>query len=268
IRILVDNVLLDCLGNSIDGDDNVWYGIEAERFSSTNTNITIRNCTITDWGSRAVSFTFADNNVLDNLNLDSNVDTGIYLLDSDNNNITNSDITNTGGEGIYLDSSDNNIISDSNVNNNNNGIYIYTSSTNTISTSYANDNNIGIYIYSSSNNTILNSSIADNNNKGIRIHSSQDNSIYDNIINNTDDTFFTGSFYYNAWNTSYQLSPSIINGTYMGGNYWAKPDGTGYSENCTDINADRICDNSYTINTSNIDYLPLAAADLVLPSGQ
>jgi len=267
INIIADDVVLDCLSHKIDGDDSMSYGVYVGRSSATDSNVTLKDCEVTDWAGDAITFEYANNNSIENLNVHSNPNTGIRFTYSDYNNISYSNFTDNGDSGIYLDSSSNNTMSGLYVTNNNNGIYVYVSRTNRILNSHVSDNNNGLTIYSSISNTIANSYISENDNNGFYMYDGEENSIYNNVINNTDDIYFTNVVYPNTWNTSYQLGPSIINGTYMGGNYWAKPDGSGYSENCTDINADRICDNSYYLEVDNADYLPLAAPDLILPSG-
>ena len=62
----------------------------------------------------------------------------------------------------------------------------------------------------------------------------------------------------NKFNTSKTLSTNIVGGPYIGGNYWAKSDGTGFSQTCTDADLDGICDSSYEFQTGFYDYLPLA----------
>ena len=60
---------------------------------------------------------------------------------------------------------------------------------------------------------------------------------------------------------------NIIGGSYIGGNYWAKPDGTGFSQTAVDANGDGIADSAYVIAENNIDYLPLTAKyNSVLPT--
>jgi hypothetical protein len=42
-------------------------------------------------------------------------------------------------------------------------------------------------------------------------------------------------------------------------NYWAQPDGKGYSQTCRDVEGPiGICDEPYVINEYNVDYYPLA----------
>ncbi len=61
-----------------------------------------------------------------------------------------------------------------------------------------------------------------------------------------------------AWNGSLQAGTNIVNGPYLGGNYYANSTGTGYSETCADLDYNGICDSPYSIDGTNVDYLPLA----------
>jgi len=50
---------------------------------------------------------------------------------------------------------------------------------------------------------------------------------------------------------------SILRGPYIGGNFWADPEGTGYSETCVDENSNGICDSSYPVAGGGSDNSPL-----------
>ncbi|MGB9927244.1 MAG: PGF-pre-PGF domain-containing protein [Methanosarcina sp.] len=70
-----------------------------------------------------------------------------------------------------------------------------------------------------------------------------------------------------AWNTELTSGTNIIGGSHIGGNYWAKPDGTGFSQTAVDLNGDGIADSAYVIAENNIDYLPLIGKyNSVLPT--
>ena len=71
-------------------------------------------------------------------------------------------------------------------------------------------------------------------------------------------TFIFTNSNINTWNTTRQSGINIIGGSFLGGNFWANPDGTGFSQTCKDVNGDGICDKSYILDANNIDYLPLA----------
>ncbi|MEZ5335636.1 MAG: NosD domain-containing protein, partial [Methanolobus sp.] len=48
-------------------------------------------------------------------------------------------------------------------------------------------------------------------------------------------------------------------------NYWATPEGTGFSQLNYDISGDGICDSSYSLDSDNIDILPLTANTISSP---
>ncbi len=121
----------------------------------------------------------------------------------------------------------------------------------------ADNNNQGIVIQESNDNTIYGNSICNNSAAGIEILDSDGNSIYNNYFNNTNNTQITGTSLENTWNISMTPGPNIAEGLFLGGNYWARPDGTGYSQTCTDSNNDGFCDIPYDPDANNTDFLPL-----------
>ena len=87
--IPADNVVLDCQGHTIDGVDNAnSYGIYVYRSSETITNITIKNCVVTDW-AYGIEFWTSDFNTLLNITSNSNYYFGIDLYRSNSNNLLN-----------------------------------------------------------------------------------------------------------------------------------------------------------------------------------
>ncbi len=132
-------------------------------------------------------------------------------------------------------------------------------------------NEKGIVLKYSTNFTLSNSNVSNNSEGGITLLSrysdelSVNNSFYNNYFNNTININFSTDKYYNSWNITKTLKLNIIGGDYIGGNFWAQPDGNGYSETCYNSDGDGICDNPYTIGTYNIDYLPLTPYDILGP---
>ncbi|KAF5436060.1 CASH domain-dontaining protein [Candidatus Methanophagaceae archaeon] len=184
---------------------------------------------------------------------------GIYLSYQSNNNIIKNCKINDFRYGIYLSNSDNNNLTNNTANDNNRyGINMPGSDNNTVENNTLNSNtNGGIYLSNSDYNTIEGNTLSQNVQHGIYTRDSGNNSIYNNYFNNTDNVNFMGTLYSNKWNTTKIAGTNIINGAYIGGNYWAYLDGTGFSETGTDTDEDGICDNYYTLATNNIDYLPL-----------
>jgi parallel beta-helix repeat protein len=115
----------------------------------------------------------------------------------------------------------------------------------------------GIFLGNSVNDT-LTGNIIEANSYGISCQLSENNSIYNNLFNNSHNFYFSGVAYFNEWNTTNTSQKNIIGGPYTGGNYWTKPDGTGFSQICNDTDGDGICDTPYTLAANNTDFLPLS----------
>lgn len=186
---------------------------------------------------------------------------GIYFRSGRNtfiNNIANSNYC----DGIFLFyyTFENNLTNNTANFNRGNGIVLgYADSNNTLlGNNASNNNNSGIYIaYSGDNNTVTGNT-ASNNSYGIHLYFSSKNIIYNNIFNNTNNSWIDDDRM-NTWNITKKMGPNIVGGPYLGGNFWAYPDGTGFSQTCPDADTDGLCDIRYTLDENNIDYLPLAA---------
>lgn len=177
-------------------------------------------------------------------------------VSSNDNIIRNNDFSNN-GLGIGLSSSSNNTLSSNNFTNNNNGIHLSYSSINMFTNNNITNNIYGIILSYSSNNMITSNNIT-NNTYGISLSYSSNNTIYNNFFNNTNNLNSNNIIYGNTWNTSKTPGTNIIGGEYIGGNFWAYPNGTDFSQTCSDSNKDGICDLPYILDSSNIDYQPLS----------
>jgi parallel beta-helix repeat protein len=242
-------------GNNASNND---FGIY---LSTSNDNMLSGNTANSNKGV-GISLPYSSNkNTLSNNNANSNNGDGIYLIAS-NNMLSNNNANSNNNYGIHLYAGSNNMLNNNNANSNNlyYGIYLHQTNNNTLSGNNASKNNYGIYLFNSRDNTLKGNNASSNYNTGIYLYStppySFSNNIYNNYFNNT---INYGSTTGNAtWNTTRTSATNIIGGPYIGGNFWANPGGTGYSQTCPDADNDGICDAQYTLDSNNIDYLPLA----------
>ena len=199
----------------------------------------------------------ASNNTLTGNNASSNHENGIYLKYSSNNMLSSNNVSSNNRKGIYLKYSIKNTLTGNNVSNNVGGIYLYDASNNTLTGNNASNNVLGIGLSSSSNNTLTGNNANSNNWKGIFLDSSSNNKIYNNIFNNANN-FDLSDSNINTWNTTRKSDTNIIGGSFLGGNFWANPNGNDFSQTCADKDKNGICDSKYKLASKNVDHLPLA----------
>ena len=233
-------------------------------------------------GSSSAENTFSGNTVI------SNSDHGILLENSVNNTVAGNSVKLNYKNGIYLVNSSDSYLTSNSVLNNNRGIYLESSGKNKLSNNTISDNaeqgimlslsdystvfgnavsknNEGISLDSSENNNISSNTITWNSNYGIYLCTkSYGNLIYNNNLNNPVNAKVenTGNF----WNITKTEGQNIIDGPYLGGNFWATPNGTGHSQITPDDNGDGITDSVYAgYNfTDNLPLIPIP--DPIFPS--
>jgi PGF-pre-PGF domain-containing protein len=195
-------------------------------------------------------------------------ESGISLSESSSNWIENNTVVNCQrGIGICWISGSN-VIRNNTVISNDQGIIIGESCIgNTLSNNTISNNNIGISA-SCSSTLINNSKIENNKDCGIYFYEQDTNDpdylatslIYNNVFNNSVNVKYAKYVGTKFWNTTKTSGTNIVRGPYIGGNLWAKPDGTGFSQICNDSDKDGICDLPYNVNGTAFDYLPLAVS--------
>ena len=216
----------------------------------------ITNITITGSPTKktnALEAYFTDNSNFYQINSSSNRE-GIYVR-GNNNTIVDCTADNNKEINIYI-AGDYNMVDGSEATGSVWCILVYKNN-NTVEDSVAKNCLYGIYVGFGNENTIRNN-IVENNTYGIGMVYTQSNVIYNNLLNNTNNINFEWGTYQNYWNTTKHEGTNIVGGPYIGGNYWGKPDGTGFSDSCADSDKDGICDEPYALAADNTDYLPLA----------
>ncbi|MEM4221895.1 MAG: NosD domain-containing protein, partial [archaeon] len=244
---LVNNTMNNNRYNfGIYGDDISHY------YQDINTSNTVDGKPIYYWTNEK----YGPNNCKDT-EIDESTNAGfVALVGCDNITVKNLNLSNN-IEGILLVNTTNSRIINNNISSNY-GIFLFSSSNNTVTS-----NNIflgwrGVQLNNSHSNAIFTNHIILNDNSGVYLSNSANNTFFNNFFNNTLNVEI-GNSLQNFWNTTKTSGTNIVGGPYLGGNFWAKPDGTGFSENSSACNpgSDRICTNAYIINVNNTDYLPL-----------
>ncbi len=212
--------------------------------------------------SVGISIISSDYNVFSNNIISYNNDNGIHIYYSGYNNLFDNIVADN-GDGIAIYSSTQNSVSNNLVSYNfEDGISLYSSDCNYIYDNIVSDNEGGgISIYYSEENNITENTVECNDFGGLRLYSSRNNLIFNNYLKNAQNALFydSGS---NLWNVEISPRKSIVEGIYIGGNFWGTPEGTGFSQTHGDANGDNICEEVYILEENNIDYFPLTYLQL------
>ncbi len=278
----VDNITM----SNVTVDNSPTYGIKIDTANYLDlSDIYIQNST---WACLRLddvdSFSLTDSQF-------SNCDKGgVYVGDSNNGVISSIVSAYNSGSGIYIDNSHNVSVSSStlysNIGSDVAGIFIKDDSSGSFARSLTVENNtVGALFYQASNFELYSSlfkmnqigvefATSDGNNTfrhnrilySVDVGASLDSSsqpspydrVYDNYFNNSYNVRWKGTEYETYWNTTLHSGSNVMFSSLIGGNFWGKPDGTGFSDTCIDNDKNGICDSPYPLNTSNIDYYPLS----------
>jgi parallel beta-helix repeat protein len=182
--------------------------------------------------------TNSSSNTLNNNTASDNV-RGVYLIASSRNLLLNNTIRDNREYGFLLSNSRDNILSGNQVSNSGRGISLSTSESNKIA-----------------KNTLVSNSIS-----GVFIScTSSINAVFDNYFNKMYNADVKEGSVGNVFNTTKTAGSNIVGGPYVGGNFWAKPDGTGFSQTAPDADGDGIADAVYSFSGSiSTDFLSLVA---------
>ena len=94
----------------------------------------------------------------------------------------------------------------------------------------SNNGNYGVQLSGSGFNTISSNNITGNGRTGLVLAGSDNNVIYNNYFNNADNVLVSADSTGNSWSINPAYGPNKIGGPFIGGNFWAFPNGTGWSE--------------------------------------
>ncbi|MDR7665611.1 NosD domain-containing protein [Methanosarcina sp. Z-7115] len=137
------------------------------------------------------------------------------------------------------------------------GILLNNSESNTISNNIITLNKKGIRLESSDSNTMEDNIVAYNYGQGISLEESSRNIVFNNYFKNAENVEEKVVNPENIWQSPLVTRQNIVRGPYIAGNFWADPEGKGYSETCADENSNGVCDSSYNITGGGTDKSPL-----------
>ncbi len=197
----------------------------------------------------------------------------MVIRNADSTKVMGNTIRNTYGFGITILSSNNSLIKGNKIINTTNAtgvrllhpgliegaISMIGTHNNTITENVITENDIALFM-NATNFSEISSNRIYGNEYGLRILQSYHNEIYNNFFNNTINVLFLEQpSTENYFNVSKTRGFNIVGGPYLGGNFWANPNGTGFSETCEDNDKDGICDSPCPVLDvpQIIDYLPL-----------
>ena len=92
------------------------------------------------------------------------------------------------------------------------------------------NNGNGLALHRTENSNITGNIVSNNEWNGFFMQYSQNNYIYNNFFNNDNNVHFDLAGYHNDWSPAYDCNTkNLMGGKCLGGNYWGKPDNTGFS---------------------------------------
>ncbi|MGD9936701.1 MAG: NosD domain-containing protein [Methanoregulaceae archaeon] len=288
IDIQSSDVLLDGQGHLVDGRDTAGStGIRVTADPDVpRENVQVRNVRLTDWetglaafacDSCFVSFSQARscdmgialdegsrNSTVIECTAEENLARGIAVLTDSAVEIRNCTVRKNIGSGIYAADSEADCTGSEVSGNQGDGISFLRSHGDLVDNTIQKNTGTGILGDRSAGGTIT-GNLVTGNAIGFRDTSPSGEGgkreIYNNHFNNTANA---EGLAFNTWNVAERPGPNIVGGPSIGGNYWALPNGSGFSQTHPDGDGDGFCDAAYTINAGfagspNVDHLPLRA---------
>lgn len=238
-----------------------------------------------------IYLTNSEGNIISGNQIKSNSNDGVILEYSNNNNLESNAVNSNKEYGFYLTNSGNNTLNNNTASGNIRGFNVVTSNQNTLSKntvedngeynillSFSNGNSLsgnkasnstrGIMLSTSEGNTVSGNTMASNTVSGIYICSTSNNNIvFNNYFNNIYNADIKSGCLGNEFNTTKTLGTNIVGGPYIGGNYWANPGGTAFSQKAVDKDGDGISEVVYKFSgNTTTDFLPLVEVNNLNPS--
>ncbi|PSP89311.1 hypothetical protein BRC90_05415 [Halobacteriales archaeon QS_4_69_34] len=235
---------------------------------------TLVNSTVASNAGYGLSVASSTNNGFFDNAVVSNGEVGVAFVDlSTDNRLGGNTIESNGGVGISLRSSSNDVGGNTIESNGGAGAAIENAGDISLSSNVvsANDGE-GIVVFGGNRSLVTNNTVTGNGRAGIALLAgAANNSIVNNVFRNDDNVDLSkrtipGAVPFvpaggpNTWNRSKTQGPNRAGGPFLGGNYYARTNGTGFSQTCADADGDGLCDSPNDFGNAsddNTDFLPL-----------
>jgi len=187
---------------------------------------------------------------------------GFEIQDSEDVRVTDSEaVLNSGhltGTGIYAEKCRDILVQQANVSQNNcAGIELHGTETAWVVNVTADANAAAGMILEGNTIYVTGCALRGNPGPGIGMLDSANVTIWNNYFANAVNVDLSAGVVANAsWNAEKTAGTNIVDGPFLGGNYWATPDGTGWSQ-LTQDRGDGFCTDPYVLDGNNTDFLPL-----------
>lgn len=159
--------------------------------------------------------------------------------------------------GIYLEGVEKCEVSNNEISGAKTGLILKDSRENILNNNVMSLNEKGILLENSNENKIWKNTLAYNYEYGISLEESTGNKIYNNYLKNTENVEKRSENLENTWGLSISRDKNVVGGPYISGNFWANPEGTGFSETGVDEDGNGLCDSQYEIMEGLFDEYPL-----------
>gem|GEM_PF-905623 len=173
--------------------------------------------------------------------------------------IVDSTVSENTGTGISITDTSNLLVSNCTVSGNGrDGIYVEHSRAEVVGSHIERNGRAGVQS-SDRGASDIHGNWIEGNGQGVVVGGDWSSSVRNNYFNNTDNGYF-GPVEGGMLNYEKTAGRNIVGGPYLGGNFWANPEGTGFSQTHPDADRDGICDEYYVVNPEEgiTDDLPLA----------
>gem|GEM_PF-1747685 len=257
-----------------------WDGTDVENgLNLSFSNVTIRSPMLSGlWLYKSTPVRITDSSVRDTISdLYPYPAPGIMASGCDRFEIQKSSVVNTSDYGIGIRDSAHVILDDVHVSRcgllstgtsylDKAGVAILNTTGFMVKNSHITKNYDGIFLRNVTKGVISGDTISENQQSGLIAYTTTDTILYNNIFNNSNSVLIDHYSQNTSWNIPEKSGTNIVGGPNLGGNFWATPNNTGFSQTHAD-RGDGICNGSFTLAPGQTDYLPLAQWSNPLTAG-